>query len=36
VANNRLIMLKSEDTGKQKGPGMESEYKRLTTFSPKV
>lgn len=36
VASNRLIVLKSENAGKSKGPGDDSEYRRITTFTPKA
>jgi hypothetical protein len=36
VASNRLIVVKSDDAGKSKGPGSETEYRRVTTFTPKA
>lgn len=36
VVNNRLVLLKSEDAGKVKGPGTDTEYRRVSTFTPKA
>ena len=35
VAANRLVVLKREDAGKEKGPGMDSTFRNLYTFTPK-
>jgi hypothetical protein len=36
VVNNRLVLLKSDDAGKIKAPGTDSEYRRVSTFTPKA
>ncbi len=36
VQANRLLVLKRDDAGKEKGPGSESEYRRQVTFIPKA
>lgn len=36
VVNNRLVVLKREMQGKEKGPGTENEFKNLYTVTPKL
>lgn len=36
VVNNRLVVLKREMQGKEKGPGTENEFKNLYTMTPKL
>lgn len=36
VAANRLVVLKREEAGKEKGPGMDSEFRNQYTFTPKA
>jgi hypothetical protein len=36
VAANRLVVLKRDEAGKEKGPGMDSEFRNQYTFTPKA
>lgn len=36
VAANRLVVLRREEAGKEKGPGMDSEFRNHYTFTPKA
>jgi hypothetical protein len=36
TAANRLVVLKREEAGKEKGPGMDSEFRNHYTFTPKA
>ena len=35
VVNNRLVVLKRESQGKEKGPGSDTEFRNVYTFTPK-